>query len=157
MMKPTALIAGIALAALAAGCADTGSFGGGPRYGESAPAADPVNDRYGSIVAIEVIKVDDRYKLGVGTAVGAVAGALLGHQIGSGRGNTAATVAGAAAGAAAGTVAESRMRRQDAQRIVVQMRTGGQLTIVQPVDARLRANMNVIVQGSGETARVVPR
>lgn len=156
-MNRTALIAGCLAAVVSAGCADTQSFGGGPRYGESAPAADPMNDRYGSIVGVEIVKVDEQYKLGVGTAVGAVAGGLLGRQVGSGTGRTAATIAGAAAGAAVGTVAESKMRPRDAQRITVQMRTGGQLTIVQPVDGRLRQGMNVVVQGSGETARVVPR
>ncbi len=156
-MNRIALIAGCVAAVLAAGCAETPSLGGGPRYGESQAAADPVNDRYGSIVGVEIIQVDEQYKLGVGTAVGAVAGALLGRQIGSGGGRTAATVAGAAAGAAAGTVAESKLRRRDAQRVTVQMHTGGQVTIVQPVDGRLQQGMNVVVQGSGETARVLPR
>lgn len=155
-MNRIALIAGCAAAVLAAGCAETPSFGG-PGYGESPTAADPVNDRYGSIVGIEIIQVDEQYKLGVGTAVGAVAGALLGRQVGSGGGRTAATVAGAAAGAAAGTVAESKLRRRDAQRVTVRMHTGGQVTIVQPVDGRLQQGMNVVVQGSGETARVLPR
>lgn len=156
-MKSTAWIACITAAVFSAGCADMPTYGGGPRYGESTSSPEPVNDRYGSVIGLETVKVDDQYKLGVGTAVGAVAGALLGRQIGSGTGRTVATVAGAAAGAAAGTVAESKMRRNDAQRVTVQMQTGGQLTIVQPVDARLRQGMRVIVHGSGESARVAPR
>lgn len=156
-MNRMTLIVACAAAAFSTGCAETQSFGGGPRYGETAPVADPISDRYGSIVSVEVVKVDDQYKLGVGTAVGAVAGALLGRQVGSGTGRTAATVAGAAAGAAAGTVAESKLRRRDVQRVTVQMRTGGQVTIVQPVDTRLQQGMNVVVQGSGESARVTPR
>lgn len=86
-------------------------------------------------------------------AVGAVAGGLLGSQIGQGRGSTLATVLGAAAGA----VVESKMKKKDAQRVTVTMRTGGEVTIVQPVDARLKSGMNVRVEGSGETARVVPQ
>ncbi len=142
---------------LAAGCADMGGFGGGPRYGETAPATETAAARYGSIVGIEIIKIDPQYKLGIGTAVGAVAGGLLGSQIGSGRGSTAAAVAGAAVGAAAGTVAESKLQRNDAQNVTVRMRTGGQVTIIQPVDTRLTTGMNVRIEGSGETARVVPR
>ena len=36
------------------------------------------------------------------------------------------------------------------------MRTGGQVTIVQPVDSRLANGMAIRVEGSGDTARVVP-
>jgi outer membrane lipoprotein SlyB len=113
-------------------------------------------DRLGRIVALESIQVNQEYRLGIGTAVGAVAGGLLGRQLGSGGGRTAATVAGAAVGAAAGTAAESRLKRQDAQRITVRMSTGGQVTVVQPVDNRLAEGMDVRIEGSDETARVVP-
>jgi outer membrane lipoprotein SlyB len=138
------------------GCADMGSFGGA-KYGETSGTVAGQADRTGKITSVEIIKVDEDYKLGVGTAVGAVAGGLLGSQIGSGRGSTVATVAGAAAGAAAGTAVESKMKKKDAQRVTVQMTTGGQVTIVQPVDGRLRNGMNVRVEGGGESARVVPR
>jgi outer membrane lipoprotein SlyB len=37
------------------------------------------------------------------------------------------------------------------------MATDGQLTIVQPMDGRLREGMPVRIEGSGESARVVPR
>ncbi len=155
-MKPKIVIPLLLAAVLASGCAEISSLGG-PKYGETSGTVASQADRNGSITAIEIIKVDNEYKLGVGTAVGAVAGGLLGSQIGSGGGSTAAAVAGAAVGAAAGTVAESKMKKQDAQRVTVQMRTGGQVTIVQPVDSRLTNGMNVLVEGSGETGRVVPR
>lgn len=141
---------------LVAGCAETGALGG-PKYGDTGGTVAGQADRNGRITALETVKVDGDYKLGVGTVVGAVAGGLLGSQIGSGRGSTVATVAGAAAGAAAGTVAESKMKKIDAQRLTVQMSSGGQVVIVQPVDSRLRNGMNVRVEGSGESARVVPR
>jgi outer membrane lipoprotein SlyB len=156
-MKRTTIFTFALVATLAAGCADTGSFGGGPRYGESGTETAQAQDRYGNIVSVETVQVDDQYRLGVGTAVGAVAGAILGRQVGGGRGRDVATVVGAAAGAAAGTVAESKLKKQTAQRVVVRMATGGEVTILQPVDDRLRQGMNVIVQGSGESARVAPR
>ena len=155
-MRAETAIALTLLLALAAGCADLGSLGG-PRYGETGGAVADQADHDGTVMAIENIRVDDSYRLGIGTVVGAVAGGLLGSQVGSGRGQTAATIAGAAAGAAAGTVAESKLKQADAQRVTVRMRTGGQVTIVQPVDGRLRNGMSVVVQGSGESARVVPR
>jgi len=146
-------IALLLAAALAGGCAEMGSLGG-TRYGESTGTVAGQTDRYGSVMSIEVMQVDDTYKLGIGTVVGAVAGGLLGSQIGSG---TTGTVAGAAVGAAAGTYAESRLTKKDAQRVRVRMRTGGEVTILQPVNDRLRNGMNVRIEGGGETARVVPQ
>lgn len=138
------------------GCANMGSLGG-PKYGDTSGAVAGETDRHGRIAALEMVKVDEDYQLGLGTVVGAVAGGLLGSQIGSGRGSTAAAVVGATAGAAAGTVAESKIKKKDAQRVTVQMKTGGQVTVVQPLDSRLRTGMKVRVEGGGETARVVPQ
>jgi len=139
--------------ALVGGCAELGSLGG-TKYGETEGAMASQTERDGTIVKLENIEVDDKYKLGVGTAVGAVAGGILGAGIGDG---TTATVAGAVLGGMAGTYAESKIHKQDAQRVSVKMKTGGSVTIVQPMDGRLRDGMNVRVEGSGESARVVPR
>ena len=141
------------LAALVGGCADMGSLGG-PKYGEPDSAVASQSDRDGTIAQLENIEVDDKYKLGVGTAVGAVAGGLLGAGVGD---STTATVAGAVLGGVAGSYAESKIRKQDAQRVTVNMVTGGSVTITQPMDGRLRQGMSVRVEGSGESARVVPR
>ncbi len=138
--------------ALVGGCADMGSLGG-TKYGETSTTASQ-SERDGTIASLENIQVDDKYKLGVGTAVGAVAGGILGSAVG----DTGATVAGALLGGVAGTYAESKMGgKQDAQRITVNMVTGGHITITQPRDDRLHRGMRVRVEGSGENARVVPR
>ncbi|MHB1084902.1 MAG: outer membrane lipoprotein [Thiobacillus sp.] len=137
---------------LVGGCADMGSLGG-TKYGESGSATARQSDRAGTIARLETIQVDDKYKLGVGTAVGAVAGGLLGAGMGD---SNTATVAGAVLGGVAGTYAESKIKKQDAQRITVNMRTGGTITLTQPLDGRLREGMRVHVEGSGESARVVP-
>jgi outer membrane lipoprotein SlyB len=139
--------------ALVGGCAEMGSLGG-TKYGETGATVASQSERDGTIAQLENIQVDDNYKLGVGTAVGAVAGGLLGAGVGD---STAATVAGAVLGGAAGTYAESKMAKKDAQRITVNMVTGGRVTITQPIDNRLREGMRVRVEGSGENARVVPR
>ncbi len=143
----------IALVALVGGCADMGSWGG-TKYGESDRTVASQSERDGTIARLENVKVDDNYKLGVGTAVGAVAGGLLGAGVGDSK---TATVVGAVVGGVAGTYAESKLVKKDAQRITVNMATGGQVTITQPVDVRLREGMRVRVEGSGENARVVPR
>jgi outer membrane lipoprotein SlyB len=138
--------------ALVGGCADVGSLGG-TKYGETGAAASQ-SERDGTIAKLENIQVDDQYKLGVGTAVGAVAGGILGKGVGD---STGAAAVGAVLGGVAGTYAESKLRKQDAQRITVNMKTGGTVTITQPMDGRLREGMAVRVEGSGDSARVVPR
>lgn len=143
----------IILAVLAVGCAEMGSLGG-TKYGESSGTTAGQSDRNGTITRLETVQVDDKYKLGVGTAVGAVAGGILGSGVGD---STTATVAGAVLGGLAGTYAESKYKKQDAQKVTVKMNTGGSVTILQPVDGRLRDGMNVRVEGSGENARVIPR
>jgi outer membrane lipoprotein SlyB len=143
-------------AALTSGCADMRPV----RYGETAtpaPINERVQDRYGRIARVEIVQVDDDYRFGVGTAVGAVAGGIIGSNIGGGSGNTLATVLGAVAGGVAGTAIESKTRKQQAQQVTVDMDTGGRLVITQPIDSRLRSGMRARVEGSGDTARVVPR
>ncbi len=138
---------------LAGGCADMGGLSG-TTYGESSGTTSSQSDRYGTIANLENVQVDEKYKLGVGTAAGAVAGGILGSQVGD---STTATVAGAVLGGLAGTYAESKIKKQHAQQVTVNMNTGGRLTILQPEDNRLREGMQVRVEGSGENARVVPR
>jgi len=139
--------------ALAGGCAEMGSLGG-PKYGETSSTSTSQSERDGTVASLEIVKVDDKVKLGVGTAVGAVAGGLLGAGVGD---STTATVVGAVLGGAAGTYAESKISKGEAQRVTVNMATGGRVTITQPIDNRLREGMRVRVEGSGENARVVPR
>lgn len=139
-------------AALSMGCAEMGSLTG-TSYGETASSPVVQNERLGRITSMDVIQVHEDLKLGIGTAVGAVAGGLLGSKIGG----SSSTILGTAVGAAAGTYAESQLKQKNAQRVVVQMNTGGQLTILQPIDSRLYNGMYVRVEGSGDTARVLPR
>lgn len=156
-MKTRVLVPAVLFAMVAAGCNDMPKLGGGPTYGDTSGSVASQSERSGKITALEIVQVDEKYKFGVGTAVGAVAGGLLGSQIGKGDGSTLGAVLGAAAGAVAGTAVESKMKKQDAQRVTVKMSTGGDVTIVQPVNARLTSGMKVRVEGSGETARVVPQ
>ena len=139
--------------ALVGGCAEMGSLGG-TKYGETGSTAASQSERDGTIAQLENITVDDKYKLGVGTAAGAVAGGILGAAVG----DTGATVAGAVLGGVAGTYAESKMGgKRDAQQITVNMVTGGHITITQPRDDPLRQRMRVRVEDNVENDHVVPR
>ncbi len=156
-MNTRMLVPAILFAMVVGGCSDMPELGGGPKYGDTSGSTVNQSDRNGRITALNVVKVDENYKLGIGTAVGAVAGGLLGSQFGKGGGSTLAAVLGAAAGAVAGTAVESKVQKQDVQHVTVKMGTGGEVSVVQPVDSRLSNGMNVRVEGSGEGARVVPR
>jgi len=143
----------VLVAALTAGCAQLEDLTG-TKYGTTEGTVASQTERDGTLVKLEKIQVDDKYKLGVGTAVGAVAGGVLGAGVGD---STTATVAGAVLGGLAGTYAESKLAKNDAQQVTVDMKTGGRVTIVQPINDSLREGMAVRVEGSGENARVVPR
>lgn len=152
-MKQRTAVSMIALMLVLGGCAELGNLGA-TKYGETGATSSSQSERDGKIIQMENIKVDEDYKLGVGTAVGAVAGGLLGAGIGDGK---TATVVGAVVGGAAGTYAESKLKQKEAQRIVVEMSTGGRVTVTQPPDSRLREGNQVRIEGSGESARVVPK
>lgn len=143
------------IAALMGGCAQTRGVTGEPQYGETGRTTGSYSDRYGTIYRLENVQVDNDYKLGVGTAIGAVAGGIVGSKAGD---STTATVAGAVLGGLAGTYAQSKLGKNNVQRITVQMYSGGQLVITQPDSyTSLRDGMEVRIEGSGENARVVPR
>ena len=152
-IKSALPVAIFVLATLLGGCSDLGSLGG-TKYGESEKTTASLSERDGTIARLENIQVDENYKLGVGTVAGAVAGGLIGAGVGDSK---TATVVGAVVGGVAGTYAESKLKKRDAQRITLNMATGGSVTITQPRDERLREGMRVRVEGSGESARVVPR
>ena len=125
----------------------------------AAPASAADIDATGRITRVESIKVDDDSKAGAGATAGAVAGGFVGSQFGYGfgAGSTLGIVTGAAVGAATSNAVQSQTAKRDAQRVSVQLATGGAVTVVQPVDTRLSSGMEVRVEGSGESARVVPR
>lgn len=70
-MKSGTAIPFVLAVALASDCADMGSLGG-TKYGETSGTVAGQTDRTGKITSVEIIKIDEDYKLGVGTAVGTV-------------------------------------------------------------------------------------
>lgn len=74
-MNTRMLVPAILFAMVMGGCSDMPQWGGGPKYGDTSGSIVSESDRNGRITALNAVKVDENYKLGIGTAVGAVAGA----------------------------------------------------------------------------------
>ena len=163
------LIAGGALVALLAGCADDpvnyrehryyGSSYGPAYYGSSyEPAYAPTayygdryayNGDYARVTSIEVVRGGGRGGTsGGGAILGGIAGGVIGHQIGSGRGNDAATVAGAIGGAIVGNeIEKDRRAERDMYRVTVRNRNGNQETYMMESLGGLRVGDRVRLDG----------
>jgi outer membrane lipoprotein SlyB len=88
-----------------------------------------------------------------------VAGAGIGSLIGAGTGKDVAIAAGAIMGALGGNYAQKKYydKPVPAQQIFVRLASGVLVEITQPVNADLHVGMPVYIEGSGESARVVPK
>jgi outer membrane lipoprotein SlyB len=136
-----------ALLALAlAACAATG-----PQPGEMAV-------RQGVIEQINATTIQSNHHQGVGAVVGGLAGLGIGSLIGGGTGRDVAMVLGAVGGAVAGNEIQKRHDQPiQAQQIFVRTGSGVLVSVTQPVNYNLRVGQRVYVEGSGESARVVPQ
>ncbi|MNE87618.1 hypothetical protein D3C80_1848390 [compost metagenome] len=88
-----------------------------------------------------------------------MAGVGIGSLIGNGTGRDVAMVAGALAGAAGGNYAEKKHydQPQQAQQVIVRVKSGVLVSVTQPVNPALTKGSNVYIEGSGNEARVVPQ
>ena len=122
-------VAGLACAALLAGCMTTGSSLGGSSYSTRQVRTEQTV-RLGTVESVrEVdIQVDEA---GVGTVAGAVIGGIAGSAIGDGRGSLISGVVGAVAGGVAGNLAEKNLRRTRGLEITVRLRNGDLVAITQ--------------------------
>ena len=125
--------------------------------GPSGP--DEFGVRSGVIEQINATEMKSNHDAGVGAIVGGLAGAGLGTLIGAGTGREVAIAAGAIAGAVGGNYAQQRFfdKPQPAQQVIVRLTTGVLVSITQPVNSALRPGQKVSIEGSGSSARVVPR
>ena len=147
MIKLFSRIGAVVLALLMAACAAPGS---------QAPGSMEV--RQGVIEQITPIDLQSSQHTGVGAVVGGLTGVGLGSLIGGGTGRDVAMVAGAIGGAIAGNEIQKRYDRpQPGQQIIVRMKSGVLVDVMQPVNPGLRVGQPVYIEGSGENARVLPR
>jgi len=80
----------------------------------------------------------------------------IGSLIGGGTGRDVAMVLGTLGGALAGNeIQKRRDQPQQAQQIIVRVKSGVLVSVTQPVNANLRQGQRVYIEGSGEGARVI--
>ncbi|MEJ8846224.1 glycine zipper 2TM domain-containing protein [Variovorax rhizosphaerae] len=140
-------ISSLALAGTLAACALPGA-------NNSAPP----EIRMGRIEQISATQLQDSHQIGVGAIVGGLGGLAVGSLIGNGNGRDVARVVGAIGGAVAGNEVQKRYEQPVAgQQIIVRTGSGVLVSVTQPVAPDLRVGQNVFIEGSGESARVIPR
>ena len=115
--------------------------------------------RTGVIEQIELTQVQTNHDSGVGAILGGLAGAGIGSLIGHGTGRDVAMVAGALAGAAGGNYTQTTRydQPQQAQQIIVRMKSGVLVSVTQPINPVLKPGMSVYIEGAGSDAQVVPQ
>ncbi|MCY1398450.1 hypothetical protein D9M71_134820 [compost metagenome] len=135
---------------LLSACAAVGASDGG---------AGETEIRSGKIEQIVPTQMQTNHDSGVGAILGGLAGVGLGSLVGGGTGRDVAMVAGALAGAAGGNYAEKKKydQPQEAQQIFVRVNSGVLVSVTQPINPALSKGMKVYIEGSGNSARVVPQ
>lgn len=154
LTRPVVLVL---VGALAAGGCETMGMGtaGGSARGEQVGYGSEQSVRYGTITRIEATELESDTQLGLGAVLGAAAGGILGHQIGSGTGQDVATVLGVIGGAVAGNVLQKKyVQKKPGQHITVRLSNGVTAVVTQETDPNLRVGDKVVIEGSGQEARV---
>ena len=124
------------------------------------PGAQPeeIDLRAGVIEQITLVQMPTNQHAGVGAVVGGLAGLGIGSLIGAGTGRDVAMVLGAVGGAFAGNAVQKKYDQPVAgQQIVVRVSNGVLVSITQPTNPNLYNGQRVYIQGSGDSAQVVPR
>ena len=150
MQRILSMIAVAALALTLGACVSGGGGGGAPPETEI---------RSGVVEQVSLTQVKSNHDQGLGAIVGGIAGAGLGSLIGAGTGRDVAIAAGAIVGAVGGNYAQQKYydKPQEAQQVIVRLKSGVLVSVTQPVNSALRPGSRVYVEGSGYDARVVPQ
>ena len=113
----------------------------------------------GVIVNIREVKVgpDQLGKNRSGAVAGGLAGGLIGSRFGGGSGKTLLTLGGAVAGAVGGAFAEKALKTQKAYELVIELKNGALMTVVQGTDVQFQAGQRVLLMVSVRgRSKVVP-
>jgi len=114
--------------------------------------------RQGVIEQITAVQLQSNHHRGVGAIVGGLGGLGIGSLIGGGTGRDVAMVAGALGGALFGNDVQKRYDQPvQGQQIIVRVKSGVLVAITQPTNPNLWTGQAVYIEGSGESARVVPQ
>ena len=107
-----------------------------------------------TVLAVRPVTIDGSQS-GVGAGAGAIVGGIAGSAIGGGNGAAIATVLGAVVGGVAGNAIERDSTTQNGVEIIVQMRDGQRLAVIQGVTADAwTAGDPVVMIVTGGNARI---
>ena len=126
----------------------------------AAPGAQPgaMEVRRATIEQITPTQLQSNHHAGIGAVVGGLAGVGIGSLIGGGTGRDVAMVLGAVGGAVAGNEVQKKYDQPTpGQQIVVRTGSGVLVSVSQPVNPGLRVGQRVYIEGTGESARIVPQ
>ncbi|MFN4115738.1 MAG: glycine zipper 2TM domain-containing protein [Inhella sp.] len=142
-------VAAIALTAMLAGCASTDPD---LRPRQEAMRMAQVQD--GTLLAVRTVRLDG-HQSGLGATVGSVAGAVSGSSVGGNRESVVFATLGAVLGGVIGHAIERSAGRDMALELIVQLRNGERVAIVQSQgDERFQPGDAVMVITQGRSARV---
>lgn len=124
----------------------------------AAPASSEAEIRQGVIEQITPVQIATNHHKGIGAVIGAGIGLGVGSLIGGGHGRDVAQVLGTLGGAAAGNAVQKKNQQPvSGQQIIVRVTNGVLVAITQPATAGLKVGQKVYIDGSGDTAKVIPR
>ena len=124
----------------------------------SAQSPGEMEIRQGVIEQITITQIQSNHHQGIGAIVGGLGGLGIGSLIGGGTGRDVAMVLGTLGGALAGNeIQKRRDQPQQAQQIIVRVRSGVLVSVTQPVNPALKQGQRVYIEGAGDGARVVPQ
>lgn len=147
MKRLAVLITSLATALLLTACATPGG---------AQPGA--VEIRQGVIEQITSVQIPTNHHQGLGAVIGGLGGLGIGSLIGAGTGRDVAMVVGAVGGAVIGNEVQKKNDQPvPGQQIIVRVSSGVLVQVTQPLGPSLFVGQRVYVEGSGESARVMPR
>lgn len=124
---------------------------GGPQPGS-------MEIRRGIVEQISAVQIQSNHHQGVGAIVGGLGGLGIGSLIGAGTGRDVAMAVGAIGGALIGNEVQKKHDQPVAgQQIIVRLTSGVLLQITQPLGPYIAVGQRVYIEGSGESARVIPQ
>lgn len=148
-MFRTPMIALAAAAALLTGCASTD-----PDLRSRPEAMRMAQVQDGTILAVRKVKLDGNQS-GLGATVGSVAGAVSGSSVGGHRESVVFATLGAVLGGVIGHAIERNSGRDEALELIVQLRNGERVAIVQSQgEERFNPGDAVMIITQGRSARV---
>lgn len=136
-----------------AGCANNTASSSVYTYGQ---AQQEQIVRYGTVVSVRPVVIQNDRSSGVGTLAGGALGGVAGSSIGGGRGQILTSIGGAILGGLAGNAVENQMGKTQGLEITVRLDNGETRVVAQAADVPLASGQRVQLVSGGGPTRVVP-